>query len=102
MALSRNGEMNLERWQRAKELLDVASEMTPNDREAYLRDACGQDEDLYREVQSLLENLTLAGDFLAESGASPANPEEPPADPPAFSEGDCIAERFGCSRRCAV
>src|SRR5437764_2737811 len=94
MALSRNGEMNLERWQRAKELLDVASEMTPNDREAYLRDACGQDEDLYREVQSLLENLTLAGDFLAESGTSPANQEEPPADPPAFSEGDCIAERF--------
>jgi dipeptidyl aminopeptidase/acylaminoacyl peptidase len=44
-----------ERWQRIAELYESASACEPANRGAFLRDACGGDEELRREVESLLE-----------------------------------------------
>ncbi|HEX7288672.1 MAG TPA: serine/threonine-protein kinase [Candidatus Angelobacter sp.] len=43
-----------DRWKRMKELFGAALERDPGERSAFLREACGQDDDLRREVESLL------------------------------------------------
>lgn len=53
-----------DRWRRIKELFSAAVTRGPTDRAAFLADACGADEALRREVQSLLEGHDQAGDFL--------------------------------------
>jgi len=44
----------MDRWRRIEALFDVAVKQPPSDRDAYLRRACAQDLELYREVTSLL------------------------------------------------
>ena len=46
----------MDRWQRTEALFESAVKLRPADREAYLRQACGDDAELYREVSSLLEH----------------------------------------------
>jgi len=46
--------MNSERWERIKELFGSAVELDPSERSAFLREACGDDESLRTEVESLL------------------------------------------------
>ena len=50
--------MNLtpERWQHIARIYELAIEVTPADRDAFLSDACGNDEELRREVDSLLRH----------------------------------------------
>jgi eukaryotic-like serine/threonine-protein kinase len=55
-----------ERWQRVKTVLGAALERPAEAREAFLREACGEDDGLRREVESLLAARTEAGDFLSE------------------------------------
>jgi predicted nucleic acid-binding protein len=55
-----------DRWQRVKELMGAALERPAEARQAYLREACGSDERLRREVESLLAARGQAGDFLSE------------------------------------
>jgi serine/threonine protein kinase len=50
-----------ERWRVVESLFDAALQRPPAKREAYLREACAGDQDLYREVESLLAN-SLADD----------------------------------------
>jgi eukaryotic-like serine/threonine-protein kinase len=45
-----------ERWRVVESLFDAALQRPPVERERYLREACGADQDLYREVESLLAN----------------------------------------------
>ncbi len=59
--------MNTNRFQRMRELFDAASELDPAAREAYLRDACGDSEELLREVQALL-TLDRTGNPFLERG----------------------------------
>ncbi len=56
--------MNSERYQHAKDLYDTAYSMVPVERDAYLREQCGADVELLREVGSLLAADERAGDFL--------------------------------------
>ena len=50
-----------ERWRVVESLFDAALQRPPAEREGYLREACANDQDLYREVESLLAN-SLADD----------------------------------------
>ena len=44
----------MDRWQKVESLFEQAAAVAPSEREAYLRRACGDDADLYREVASLI------------------------------------------------
>jgi len=57
--------MNLdERWGRIEEIYHSALELPPGARQAFLDNACNQDPDLRREVESLLARADQAGSFL--------------------------------------
>ncbi len=53
-----------ERWERLDHLLQSALEREPEQRVAFLREACAGDEPLLQEVESLLASHEQAGDFL--------------------------------------
>jgi eukaryotic-like serine/threonine-protein kinase len=48
--------MTPERWQRASGIYEAALEREPGERGAFIAHACGDDQELRREVESLLEN----------------------------------------------
>ncbi|PYQ41055.1 MAG: hypothetical protein DMF77_17010, partial [Acidobacteria bacterium] len=54
LRFSRKGLVPADRWQRVKELLGAALERPAEAREAFLRQACGEDEGLRHEVELLL------------------------------------------------
>ena len=56
-----------ERWQRTDKLLDSALAQPPETRAAFLAQACGDDESLRRDVESLLKHHALAENFLENS-----------------------------------
>jgi serine/threonine-protein kinase len=53
-----------DRWQRIERLYNDAIDRDPADREAFLADACGDDNDLRQEVRSLLGYAAEADQFL--------------------------------------
>jgi serine/threonine protein kinase/tetratricopeptide (TPR) repeat protein len=55
-------------WERTKELFSLALELEPAARSAYLCEACGGDEALHAEVESLLRSHERADSFLEGSG----------------------------------
>ncbi len=56
--------MNPERWIRVADVYHSVIEVCPESREKKLHEACGDDKDLFCEVQSLLEARDEAGSFL--------------------------------------
>ena len=54
--------MTSERWQLVKELFEAASERGPAERADFLARACEGDEEVRREVESLLGSVVSAGD----------------------------------------
>src|SRR5271166_5477290 len=56
--------MDSDRWKQIDGLLQSALERPPDERDAFLRQACGGDEALEREVRSLLASQQAAGSFL--------------------------------------
>src|SRR2546426_12529824 len=56
--------MEPERWKRVDHLLQSVLQQPPDRRETFLREACGGDEALRREVESLLQSQQEAGSFL--------------------------------------
>ena len=57
--------MDAERWAKIDRLLDEAIERDPQARTAFLAEACGGDEDMRREVESLLEAEAHSEPFLS-------------------------------------
>src|SRR5262249_39851916 len=57
--------MDPERWQRIADLYELARAREPENRSAFLREACGEDEDLQQEVESLLRQ-DISGDGVLE------------------------------------
>jgi len=53
-----------EKWQEAKEIFYAALRRTPAEREQFLNESCRGDDDLRREVQSLLSASESAGSFM--------------------------------------
>jgi serine/threonine protein kinase/tetratricopeptide (TPR) repeat protein len=75
--------MTPEEWQHAKEILDGALEIAPDERVAFLDQACGGDTVLRAEVESLLFSFTHAGTFIER----PATTAARFADPESLSHG---------------
>lgn len=57
-------------WDRVEELFHAALARTPQERSQFLKDGCGVDEQLRREVQRLLESSDSADEFLEGSPLS--------------------------------
>src|SRR5438309_4347722 len=66
--------MKAERWRKVNDLFQSAAERAPEDRAAFLDEACHGDEGLCREVQSLLASYERAENFI-ESPAFEIAPE---------------------------
>src|SRR5262249_262085 len=64
--------MTPERWQRIDQLIQEALERRPAERDAFLTEACGVDDDLRREVESLLVFHERAGNLIEELPAGVA------------------------------
>src|SRR5260370_38637648 len=58
--------MKPERWQQIDQVLEAALERERNERAAFLDQACAGDEELRREVESLLRAHEQAGSFIEE------------------------------------
>jgi eukaryotic-like serine/threonine-protein kinase len=58
-----------ERWAQIRQIFDGALERSEVDRAAYLRVVCARDDELRREVESLLSSHDSAGDFLDKPAA---------------------------------
>jgi serine/threonine protein kinase len=59
-----------QRWAQIRQIFESAVERPEADRAAFLRTACVQDEELRRQVQSLLASHDAAGDFLDKPAAN--------------------------------
>ena len=70
--------MLIEQWRQIESLYHAARERAPEERARFLDEACGSDEALRREVDSLLANEDLASTFLEpETAASADEPVAP-------------------------
>src|SRR6266536_2190614 len=56
--------MKAERWQEVNDLFQSATERAPEERAAFLNEACHGDEGLCREVESLLTSYERAENFI--------------------------------------
>ena len=56
--------MTPERWQKVKGIFQAALERAPGERSAFLLEACGADESLRKEVESLLASHEKDGSFI--------------------------------------
>jgi serine/threonine protein kinase/sugar lactone lactonase YvrE len=75
--------MTPEQWEQVGKIFDAAASLPPQDRSSFLDQACGEDESLRREVESLLDLEGRAGDFLGagamEDAAKVLAEEKPPS-----------------------
>ena len=53
-----------DKWQKVREVFDAALRLAPEARPKFVAEACGEDESLRAEVESLLASLASADDFL--------------------------------------
>src|SRR6185503_12792198 len=63
--------MSRERWARVQEVFHDALARLPEQRDAFLAQACAADGELRREVDALLDSHAQAGAFLETSVAAP-------------------------------
>lgn len=61
--------MNQERWKKVKGLFDAAIELAPEKRKHFLDKLGGADEELRREVESLLDSYNDAESFMEQPAA---------------------------------
>src|ERR1044071_7981150 len=67
--------MTPEKWQKLEQLYDAALARDPRDRIAYVAEACGDDNELRRELESLLnEDSGSSRGFLGQHGTHLATP----------------------------
>jgi serine/threonine protein kinase len=79
-----------EQWQKVKEILDAALRQKPEERRHYLNQACGDDQTLRAEVESLFSSLDNSEDFL-EKPAVAGLADLIEGETPALEKG----QRFG-------
>jgi len=68
------------RWERVKEIFQAVFDRLPNEREAFLRQACGGDVQLEGEVERLLQAHGRAEGFLAQPAGNLREPFPPEED----------------------
>jgi tetratricopeptide (TPR) repeat protein/tRNA A-37 threonylcarbamoyl transferase component Bud32 len=81
--------MNPERWHRVTEIFHAAVEQQPSQKDQFLRDACGDDAELYAEVRHMLQEHARSG--LLDR---PPLLTEPAAGSPVFSTGQTVSGRY--------
>ncbi len=100
--------MKPDRWRKVDELFAAALEREPNERAAFLSQACGSDQDLRREVEKMLSFEERAEDFIktnvfdiaAELITQPQTDVHTPGsnsesiDNARFVPGDILSERY--------
>src|SRR5437867_13442643 len=95
-------DMKRQQWEKITGLYDKARQLEPDLRAAFLRDACGRDELLRREVESLLEHDRQAGSFLSapalERVTGPLATEGPAHESPLGQDGMEISESMSSRR----
>lgn len=74
--------MTVDRWRQVKAIFDRAVEYAPEARAEFIRESCGNDEELRRELESLLasdrdactlfENPVMGAGALAAAAPAPA------------------------------
>jgi Serine/threonine protein kinase len=85
-----------DRWSTIKTLFASALVLAPAERGAFLNSQCGSDDELRREIESLLAAHGDAGEFLEQPVASVKDITETEADPrPTHSEDALIGTRIG-------
>jgi serine/threonine protein kinase/Tol biopolymer transport system component/tetratricopeptide (TPR) repeat protein len=85
-----------ERWEQVKNLFESALGVHPGDRRAFLDRECGDDEELRREVASLLDSHDQSGQFLESPVVSLKSVIDVPDTPPDAETGDpLIGRRIG-------
>ncbi|CAN5434612.1 hypothetical protein BH20ACI1_BH20ACI1_15930 [soil metagenome] len=62
--------MTPEKWQKIKGLFEAASEIEPRKRANFLKNACGNDTELHREVENLLASFDKAEGFMDKPAAA--------------------------------
>src|SRR5262245_33640724 len=67
--------MDATQWKQVKEIYDRALDLRDDERASLLAEACGGDDDLRREVESLLAAHDDAGSFLQAPAVEIAAPE---------------------------
>ena len=90
--------MTNEKWEQIKEVFDAAWQRTPDERARFLDEACGTDETMRREVESLLSSFDGAGSFMAKPivGETPGSAIPRVTVMPGFQLGTYrIEERLG-------
>ena len=80
--------MKKDLWQRAEELFHAALEHSPEARRAVLDNACGEDTELRRQVETLLSQDQQAGSFLE-------NPALADATVTPGTRGSLVGRQFG-------
>jgi serine/threonine protein kinase/tetratricopeptide (TPR) repeat protein len=61
--------MSSERWERAKQILEEALHLAPEQRPAYLASSCGEDVEMRAEVESLIASYEEAGSHFLDAAA---------------------------------
>jgi len=88
--------MNSERWQQCKQIFQAALDLPRPDRAAFLQQACEGDEELRREVSSLLASEERSNEFLSEGAADYLGSEFTGNAPPdrRLPAGEILAGRY--------
>src|SRR5690348_7250563 len=83
LALSRDRRgMTADRWKQIETLFEQALDFPTNERATFLQQACNGDDELKREVESLLDSHSKAGPFIDDRGQFSLEPDpNEPATP---------------------
>ena len=87
--------MNAETWQQLKTCFHAALELAPEDRTAFLIQACNGDDELRNRVEKLLASHDDAGSFLASPAIVDAGVISPVAETESDGPNDRIGQRIG-------
>src|SRR5208337_5372995 len=87
--------MNPERWQQIEELYHAALERAESQRPAFLEQACGGDEGLRGEVESLLSFHQQAKSFIEAPALEEAARSLPSSEAAATQSGEVAARLVG-------
>src|SRR6267142_5479054 len=87
--------MNPENWQQLKTCFLAALELAPEDRTAFLIQACDGDDELRDEVEKLLASYEDAGSFLSSPAIIDAGVISPVAETESGGPNDRIGQRIG-------
>src|SRR5438876_5943319 len=86
--------MLINRWQKIESVFHAAREQPPEERRSFLESACGGDEEILREVESLLANEEMAADFLETEGPGARTAVQEPSIAPGEQIGPYTALHF--------